>query len=290
MLQYEYARSALKLGLKLEEELGVNPYKFGLIGRTDSHTSLATADQDKLFAKHSGAEPSPSRATHEFLASPNGSAKIMGWEQVASGYAAVWPTENTRAAIFDALERKEVSATTGPRMTVRLFGGFDFQPGDARARGPAAIGYARGLPMGSDLTAAPSGKAPNFLVAALKDPIGANLGRIQIVKGWQDANGALQERVYDVAWSDAQTRRPDTNGKVPSVGDTIDVANATKYAAKSIETSTPKASRSLNERCRRSTSRVTISTASGTIPSLLTNNLPDAVISRRALQRTQTSR
>ena len=162
MLQYEYARSGLKLGLRLEQELGVNPFKFGMIGSTDSHTSLATADQDNFFGKHSGAEPSPSRATHEFLASPDGSAKIMGWEQVASGYAAVWATENTRAAIFDALERKEVYATTGPRMIVRLFGGFDFQPGDANTRSPAAVGYARGVPMGGDLTAAPSGKAPNF--------------------------------------------------------------------------------------------------------------------------------
>jgi hypothetical protein len=129
MLQYEYARSGLELGLKLEQELGVNPLKFGMIGSTDSHTSLATADQDNFFGKHSGAEPSPTRASHAFLASRDGSAKIMGWEMVASGYAAVWATENTRAAIFDALERKEVYATTGPRIIVRFFGGFDFSPG-----------------------------------------------------------------------------------------------------------------------------------------------------------------
>jgi hypothetical protein len=162
-----------------------------------------------------------------FAASPDGSAKIMGWEQVASGYAAVWATENTRAAIFDALERKEVYATTGPRMVVRFFGGFDFNPGDANTRSPATIGYARGVPMGGDLTAAPPGKAPSFLVAALKDPIGANLDRIQIVKGWQDANGALQEKVYDVAWGNARTRKPDASGKLPPAGDTVDVANAT---------------------------------------------------------------
>ena len=106
MLQYEYARSGLKLGLKLEQELGVNPFKFGMIGSTDSHTSLATADQDNFFGKHSGAEPSSSRATHPFVASPDGSAKIMGWEMVASGYAAVGATDNTRAAIFDALAAK----------------------------------------------------------------------------------------------------------------------------------------------------------------------------------------
>ncbi len=227
MLQYEYARSGLKLGLRLEQELGVNPFKFGMIGSTDSHTSLATADQDNFFGKHAGAEPNSSRAIHLFAASPDGSAKIMGWEQVASGYAAVWATENTRAAIFDALERKEVYATTGPRMVVRFFGGFDFNPGDANTRSPATIGYARGVPMGGDLTAAPPGKAPSFLVAALKDPIGANLDRIQIVKGWQDANGALQEKVYDVAWGNARTRKPDASGKLPPAGDTVDVANAT---------------------------------------------------------------
>jgi len=226
MLQYEYARSGLKLGLKLEQELGVNPFKFGMIGSTDSHTSLATADQDNFFGKHSGAEPSATRATHAFLASRDGSAKIMGWEMVASGYAAVWATENTRAAIYDALARKEVYATTGPRMIVRFFGGFDFRPDDAKTRSPAVVGYARGVPMGGDLTAAPSGKAPSFLVAALKDPIGANLDRIQIVKGWQDKTGALQEKVYDVVWGDAQKRKPDAQGKLPPVGNTVDVANA----------------------------------------------------------------
>ncbi len=227
MLQYEYARSGLKLGLKLEQELGVNPFKFGMIGSTDSHTSLATADQDNFFGKHSGAEPAPSRATHAFMESRDGKAKIMGWEMVASGYAAVWATENTRAAIFDALQRKEVYATTGPRMIVRFFGGFDFQPADAKTRSPAGVGYARGVPMGGDLAAAPAGKTPNFLVAALKDPIGANLDRIQIVKGWQDKSGALQEKVYDVAWGDAQKRKPDAQSKLPPVGNTVDVANAT---------------------------------------------------------------
>jgi uncharacterized protein DUF3604 len=227
MLQYEYARSGLKLGLKLEQELGVNPFKFGMIGSTDSHTSLATADQDNFFGKHSGAEPSAARATHAFLASRDGSVKIMGWEMTASGYAAVWSTGNTRAAIFEALQRKEVYGTTGPRMVVRFFGGFDFGPADAKTRSPATIGYARGVPMGGDLAAAPPGKAPGFLVAALKDPIGANLDRIQIVKGWQDASGALREKVSDVAWGDAQTRKPDANGKLPPIGSTVDAANAT---------------------------------------------------------------
>jgi len=226
MFQYEYARSGLKLGLKLEQELGVNPFKFGLIGSTDSHTSLATAEEDNFFGKASVAEPSPGRAMHAFMESTDGKAKIMGWEMTASGYAGVWATDNTRAAIFDALMRKEVYATTGPRMIVRFFGGFDFQPRDAHTRNPAGIGYAKGIPMGGDLANAPPGKAASFLVAALKDPIGANLDRIQIVKGWQDKTGALQEKVYDVAWGDAQKRKPDASGKLPAVGNTVDVPNA----------------------------------------------------------------
>jgi hypothetical protein len=149
----------------------------------------------------------------------------MGWETTASGYAAVWATENTREAIFDAMERRETYATTGPRMAVRFFGGFDFEPKDAHNRMPAQIGYTKGVPMGGDLKGAPAGKAPTFLVAALKDPIGANLDRYQIVKGWVDANGALREKVYDVAWS--ANRKPDKDGKLPSVGSTVDVANAT---------------------------------------------------------------
>lgn len=227
MLQYEYARSGLKLGLKLEQELGVNPFKFGMIGSTDSHTSLATAEEDNFFGKAASAEPSPGRAMHPFIQSSGGKAQIMGWEMTASGYAAIWATENTRAAIFDALMRKEVYATTGPRMIVRFFGGFDFQPGDAQTRNPAAVGYSRGVPMGGDLTNAPAGKKATFLVAALKDPIGANLDRIQIVKGWQDRNGASQEKVYDVVWGDAQKRKPDANGKLPAIGSTVDVPNAT---------------------------------------------------------------
>ncbi len=192
MLQYEYARQGLELGLKLEKELGVNPFKFGMIGSTNSHTSLATAEENNFFGKHSGVEPNPQRALHPFVQSTDKSVTLFGWEMTASGYAGVWATDNTREAIFDALMRKEVYATTGPRMVVRFFGGWDFNPGDAMTRNPAEVGYSKGVPMGGDLTAAPDGKAPTFLVAALKDPIGANLDRIQIVKGWQDADGDSQ--------------------------------------------------------------------------------------------------
>ncbi|NOV17060.1 DUF3604 domain-containing protein [Ensifer adhaerens] len=224
MLQFEYARSALKNGLKLEKELGVNPYKYGLIGSTDSHTSLAAVEENNFFGKLPAAEPSAGRTIHPIA--KFGDKEVIGWEVVSSGYAAVWAIENTREAIFDAMKRKEVYATTGPRMLVRLFGGWEFAEADAKTRSPAAVGYAKGVPMGGDLPPAPAGKkAPTFLVAALKDPIGANLDRYQIVKGWMDAAGQLHEQVYDAAWSGE--RKPGIDGKVPPVGNTVDVADAT---------------------------------------------------------------
>jgi hypothetical protein len=224
MLQYEYSRSALRNGLKLEQELGVNPYKFGLVGSTDSHTALATADEDNFFGKATPYEPNATRADHAFMKGAGGT--VMSWEQTASGYVGVWATENTREALFDAMQRKETYATTGPRMVVRFFGGWDFEAGDAATRSPAVIGYTKGVPMGGDISNAPAGKSPTFLVAALKDSIGANLDRVQVVKGWLDAKGETHEKVYDVVW--AGDRKADSKtGKLPPVGDTVDVPNAT---------------------------------------------------------------
>ena len=223
MLKGEYARSALKLGLKLEAQLGINPYKFGMVGSTDSHTSLATAQEDNFFGKHSGTEPNPERPTH--VVGQFGDQKILGWEQAASGLAAVWAKENTRESIFDAMERREVYATTGSRILVRLFGGWDFAEDDLKTRNPAFIGYRKGVPMGGNLPMAAEGAgSPNFMVYALKDPIGGNLDRIQIVKGWLDEEGQTHEKVYDVVWSG--DRKPDAEGKLPSVGDTVDVRRA----------------------------------------------------------------
>jgi uncharacterized protein DUF3604 len=225
MLRYEYARSALKIGLRLEDKLGTNPYQFGMIGSTDSHTALATAEEENFFGKHSGGEPNGERYNHPMA--KVGDREYKGYAPVASGWAAVWANENTRASIFDAMQRKETYATTGSRIIVRFFGGWEFDRKDANNRLPARVGYAKGMPMGGTLTAAPKGKkAPTFLVAALKDPIGGNLDRIQIIKGWLDAKGKLHEKVYDVAWSD--NRKPNRKtGKLPSVGNTVDVANAT---------------------------------------------------------------
>lgn len=223
MLQYEYARSGLGIGLQLAEKLGTNPYKFGMIGSTDSHTGLATAGEDNFFGKHSGAEPGPKRWEHPMA--KVGDMEYTGWSMVGSGYAAVWAKENTRKAIFDAMMRKETYATTGSRMLVRFFGGWEFEDADAQNRLPADAGYQKGVPMGGDLKAAPSGKSPSFLVAALKDPLSGNLDRIQIVKSWVE-NGERQERVYDVAVSGG--RKIDGNGRCKTdVGNTIDVANAT---------------------------------------------------------------
>jgi hypothetical protein len=223
MLEFEYARSALKNGLKLEQKLGVNPYKFGMVGSTDAHTGLTAVEEDNFFGKTASSEPSAERTSHPFI--KRGDLVIMGWEQTSSGYVGVWATENTREAIFDAMARRETYATTGPRMLVRLFGGFDFVDADANTRSPAIAGYTKGVPMGGDLGPAPDGKAPTFLVAALKDPIGANLDRYQVVKGWLDSAGEVHEQVYDVAWSG--DRKPGADGKLPPVGNTVDVANAT---------------------------------------------------------------
>lgn len=222
MLSGEYAREALKLGLMLEEKFGVNPYKFGMGGATDSHTSLTAVEEENFFSKSVSVEPSPTRIQHPFVKSDLG--EIPGHLLVASGYTAVWAEDNTRAAIFDAFKRRETYATTGTRIGVRFFGGWEFTDDDLRTRMPADAGYAKGVPMGGDMRSREGDAAPNFMIYALRDPIGANLDRIQIVKGWLDSEGELQEKVYDVAWSG--DREADANGKVPAVGSTVDAETA----------------------------------------------------------------
>jgi hypothetical protein len=227
MLPGEYARSALKRGLEFDASRGINPYKFGMIGSSDTHTALSTNAENNFFGKMANKEPKPGRAVGVEKQNRELGIKRQAWQTVASGVVAVWAKENTRGEIFDAMQRKETFATTGPRIRVRFFGGFEFTEQDARTRQPAALGYSKGVPMGGDLSVAPRGKAPTFLVAAMKDPQSGNLDRIQIVKAWLDAKGKAQEKVYDAVWGDADKRKLDRNGIVPSVGSTVDARSAT---------------------------------------------------------------
>ena len=225
MLQYEYSRSALKLGLQLKRELGVNPFKFGMYGSTDAHTAIPTSREENYFGKYRHTEPSPDRHDTEVIPAEDPALRILTAQESASGLAAVWARENTREAIFDAVARKEVYATTGTRIRVRVFGGWDFEGDDLNEPDLAATGYGGGVPMGGDLKDAPEGGAPRFLVQALRDPDGANLDRVQMIKGWIDASGETFERIYDVAVSDGRTI--DADGRCrESVGSTVDVPNA----------------------------------------------------------------
>lgn len=222
MLPREYARGILKLGLEFKAEQGINPFKLGFVGGSDIHTGLTTQDDDNFFGAFAWMEPSATRA--DKIAKGNDSLGISykGWQYATPGPTAVWATENTRAGIFDALERREVYSTTGPRMTVRFFGG-DFDEGDEHSRYLARIGYQKGVPMGGDLRQPPVGSAPAFLVYALRDARGANLDRVQIIKGWLDSQtGETREQVYDVVWSGE--REPDAQGKLPPVGSTVDLS------------------------------------------------------------------
>jgi hypothetical protein len=220
MLQYEYSRSALKEGLRHEANLGTNPFKFGLIGSTDSHTGLSTTNEDNFFGKFAHDEPSADRTEKRMAAQLQ---KI--WKLVSSGLAAVWAEENTREALFNAIKRREVYATSGTRIKLRFFGGWEYSAEDLLRSDFVSIGYNKGVPMGGDLTQG-DGKTPRFMVAASRDPDGANLDRVQIVKGWLDQNGTTHEKVYDVALSDGRTVDK-LSGKAVPVGNTVNIKDAT---------------------------------------------------------------
>lgn len=213
-----YIRSTLLRGLELEGSLGINPYKFGLIGATDSHTGLSAAEETNFQGKYA-LDSTPENKTK--TTTPG----AIGWDAAAQGLAGVWATANTREAITAAFKRREVYASTGPRIQLRFFGGWGFKNRDARARKLADIGYRKGVPMGGDLVGAEDGGAPSFLIHAAKDPKGANLDRIQIVKGWVETDGTTQEQVYTVAWSGPRTL--DESGRLPPVGDTVELASGT---------------------------------------------------------------
>ena len=228
MLPREYAREALKRGLAYEQKLGVNPFKFGMIGSTDSHTTLATTTEDNFFGKITGLEPTGK--TERYIEAITGvgqepEKQNLARDSSASGLAAVWATDNTREALWDAMSRKEVYATTGTRLKVRVFAGFDFVVDDLYRHDFAKFGYEKGVPMGGDLSDAPKGKAPAFLIRSLCDADGANIDRVQVVKGWVNGKGEQQEKVYDVIWSG--NRKLGADGKLPPVGNTVNVAEAT---------------------------------------------------------------
>lgn len=225
MIRTEYARQALRDGLMLEDKLGTNPYKFGMLGSSDTHTALAAVEEENYIGKHAGTEPSAERWDHPMAKFAG--RQYDGWAMSASGYAGIWATDNTREALWDAMWRKEVYATTGPRMLVRFFGGWEFTKEDALSRLPAEIGYTKGVPMGGELRTAKEGMSPTFLIAALKDPLSGNLDRVQVVKGWLGEKGQTYEKVYNVAWGDADQRELDENGNLPPVGNTVNVGEAT---------------------------------------------------------------
>jgi hypothetical protein len=228
MLRREYTREAYKRGLQYEQKLGVNPFKFGIVGSTDSHTSLATTQEDNFFGKVVPLEPSADAIRFDEVITgrltENKEMRQYAWMTSASGLAAVWAKENTRESLWDAMSRKEVYATTGTRLLVRVFGGYDFTAEDLERSDFAEQGYKRGVPMGGDLRKAPAGTSPTFLVRAVRDADGANLDRIQMIKGWLDVEGKTHEKVYDLAWSG--DRKPGKDGKVPPVGNTVNVKDA----------------------------------------------------------------
>jgi hypothetical protein len=225
MLPKEYARPALMEGLRLEQQLGVNPFKFGMVGSTDNHTGLPSTREDNWFGKAPILEPSAERWEDVLIRSPTDPAlSVVGGSLSAAGLAAVWARENTRESIWDAMNRKEVYATTGSRITVRVFGGWDFAADEVERQDFAREGYARGVPMGGDLSDAPAGEAPKFMIRTLRDPDNANLDRVQVIKGWLDASGETHELIYDVACSDDRAIR-NRRCERP-VGNTVDVADA----------------------------------------------------------------
>ncbi len=226
MLRYEYARSALLVGLEVEAATGVNPYDFGFNATSDAHTGLPSTGEENYFGKMATSEPSPIRMERDVIPAADPALRIVSAQESASGLTGVWARENTRDEIFDALMRKEIFATTGTRLRVRLFAGWEFEAGDELAHDFAGIGYTRGVPMGGRLSDAPDGAAPTFIIRAMRDPEWANLDRIQIIKGWIDADGTTQERIYDVAVSGDRVIGEDGRARDP-VGNTVDIATAT---------------------------------------------------------------
>jgi hypothetical protein len=216
----DFIRPALKRGLSVESKIGVNPYKFGLIGSTDAHTGLSSAEEDNFWGKFP-TDSIPENKTGLGI----GQDSASGWDMSASGLAAVWAEENTRESIFAAFKRKEVYATTGPRIRLQMFAGWDFPVNVERSEDLGVIGRQYGVPMGGDLTSIKDQtQPPQFILRAVKDPAGANLERLQIVKGWLDNKGEQREKVFNVAWSDNRELSPD--GSLARIKSTVDLRSA----------------------------------------------------------------
>ena len=224
MIKTEYWREALKSGMRIESQMGTNPFKLGAAAGTDTHNGLSAPIEDNFWGKFASVEPKADR--WDGFYKKEGDYVRKDWTESAAGYTGVWATANTREALWDAMKRRETYASSGPRITVRFFGGYDLTPADADPSTLVQSGYGRGVPMGGDLKSTPDGKVPTFLLAALKDPSGANLDRAQVIKGWVDSDGTTHEAIYDVAWSDPATRKP-VDGRLPDVGNTIDLGTAT---------------------------------------------------------------
>ncbi len=214
-----YARDALKNGLAMKESLGINPYKFGFLSGSDSHNAAAPYRQDNFFGGHGAADGGLKErmAGHLFAGADT---RLLN----PAGLSAVWAEENTRASLFDGMQRKETYATSGVRIKLRFFGGWNYDDALWDDKNVVATAYANGVPMGGDLTTEPGKKAPTFAVWALKDPTSGNLDRVQIIKGWT-RNGQTFEKIYDVVWDG--DRKPDyITGKVPSIGSTVNLEEA----------------------------------------------------------------
>ena len=217
-----FVRNALIDGVGFQEMLGVNPYKFGIVSGADTHNAASDNEEFNYFGVHGNTDKTP-EVRMASTGSVAGEAAIMFGTPGATG---VWAPENTRTAIFDAIKRKETFGTSGPLIRVRFFGGWGYPADLVEIDDFVEKGYANGVPMGGDLPAMPDGaKAPTFAVWALKDPESGNLDRVQIIKGWYDPTGNSRQQVYDVAWSD--NRKMNEHGKLPPVGNTVDVSTAT---------------------------------------------------------------
>lgn len=212
----DFARSALKRGLEMEAKLGSNPYQFGFIGSTDSHSGLSTAEEKNFWGKMAY-DSTPANKAH----GPFTEDGPSGWDMSVAGLAAVWAKENTRQGIFDAFKRREVYATTGPRIQLRTFAGWEFQALDHQNPDFAATGYRKGVPMGGELSQAPDNGNLKLMIHAVKDPLNVGLDRLQIIKGWLDDKGRSQEKIFNVAW--AGKRQLDGQGKLAAIENSVDL-------------------------------------------------------------------